>query len=186
MKRPVRTTLVFALISALTAVPLSRGLAGFIGWSMAFRSMFWAELLIYGLLLVRWSGKGPGPMLFPMGLLLAASLLPGIHTAYVFLALGVFCCIRSGICFSHAPLRAIAAETLCIGGGAGLVALLGPDSAVTWAIGIWLFFLVQALYFFIVPLPDAGAVGQPMTNAFETAHRGAQRILDDFSPRHSG
>ena len=181
MKRPVRTTLVFALISALATVPLFQGLAGFIGWSMAFRLMFWAELLIYGLLLARWSGKGPGPMLFPMGLLLAVSLLPGINTAYVFLALGVLCWIRSGICFSHAPLRAIAAEALCIGGGAGLVSLLRPDSALTWAIGIWLFFLVQTLYFFIVPLSNTNAVGQPTTNAFETARREAQRILDDFS-----
>ena len=179
MNRPVRTTLVFGLISALAVMPLARGLAGFTGWAMAVRLLLWADLFVYALLLARWSGKGPGPILFPSALLLGAALWPGTITAFLFLGLGVLVWIRSGICFSATPLRAMAAETLTVGGGAGLAALLGPGTTLTWAISTWLFFLVQALYFFLVPSIAASTAARPAADPFEQAHREALRVLDE-------
>jgi hypothetical protein len=153
MKRHVRTTLVYGLISALTVMPITGLLAAPIGWPMAFKLVLWLDLFFYAALLARWSGKGISAIVFPTTLLLGTALWPGVSTGFFFLGLAVFSWIRSGSCFCGTPIRAVAAEILTVGGGAGLVVLFSPASTITWAIGIWLFFLIQAVYFFIVPAP---------------------------------
>lgn len=178
MKRNVRTTLVYGLISALTVMPLAWLLAGPMGWPLAFKLVLWLDLFIYAVLLVRWSGKGIGTIVFPMTLLLGTALWPGIYTGFFLMGLGVFSWVRSGICFCEAPIRAVAAEILTVGAGAGLVALLSPTSTFIWAISIWLFFLIQALYFFIVPATAGAANLETPHDHFELARREAQRVLD--------
>ncbi len=154
MNRPVRTTLVYGMGSALAVVTAAWLFAGLLGWPTAFKLALWMDLGLYAILLARWSGKGPGAVVFPLALLLGAALWPGGYAAFFCLGLAVFSWIRSGICFSATPLRSIAAEIITLAGGAGLMALLGPGSTATWAISIWLFFLVQALYFCLVPAAD--------------------------------
>lgn len=178
MNHSVRTTLVYGLISAVSVMPVSGVLAGSIGWPMAFKLVLWADLFGYALLLARWSGKGLGSIVFPLALLLGTAVWPGVYSAFFFLGLGVFSWLRSGICFSRAPIRAVAAETITVAGGAGLVALLNPVSAITWSISIWLFFLVQAIYFFIVPSMKNAPAGRWEQDPFEQAHREALRILE--------
>ena len=179
MKRHVRTTLVYGLISALIVMPLAGLLAGPIGWSMAFKLVLWLDLFIYAVLLARWSAKGIGAIVFPMALLLGTALWPDVYTGFFFFGLGVFSWIRSGSCFCGTPIRAVAAEILTGGGGACLVALLSPNSTITWAIGIWLFFLVQALYFFIVPATSGTTTVETSQDHFEKARREVQRVLDE-------
>ncbi|WP_319525916.1 hypothetical protein [uncultured Desulfosarcina sp.] len=178
MKSPIRTTLVYGLICALIAMPAAGSLAGIVGGSIAFKLVLWTILSGYSLLLARWSGKHPAVLLFPLILLLGTAVWPGIDSVFFFLGLGVLCWLRSGICFSGFPLRAMAAETVAAAGGAALVALLGPGNAVTWAISIWLFFLVQALYFFIVPHRSSTTADRQDVDPFEQAQREAQRILE--------
>ncbi len=179
MKRPVRSTLVFGLISALAVMPAAGMLAVLTGWSLAIKLVLWTAFLVYALLLTRWSGTRPVAIAFPLALLLGTALWPGIHALFFLLGLGFFSWIRSGICFSTTPLRAIAAETITVAGGAGLVILLSPASNIAWAIGIWLFILVQALYFFFVPVPDATATVRAEEDPFASAYREAQRVLDE-------
>ncbi|WP_372680911.1 hypothetical protein [Desulfosarcina sp.] len=179
MKRHVRTTLVYGLISALAVVPAAWLLAGPVGWPMAFKLTLWLDLLGYAALLARWSGKRPSAILFPMVLLLGTALWPGVYTGFFFLGLGVFSWIRSGSCFCGTPVRAVAAEVVTAGGGAGLVSLLGPGSSLTWAISIWLFFLVQAVYFYMVPAPCPPDVVGTTADPFDASHREALRILED-------
>lgn len=178
MKSPIRTTLVYGLICALIAIPATGGLAGIVGGSIAFRLVLWTILSGYSLLLARWSGKHRAGLLFPLILLLGTAVWPGIDSVFFFLGLGVLCWLRSGICFSGFPLRAMIAETITAAGGAALVALLGPGSAVTWAISIWLFFLVQALYFFIVPHRGSTTADRQKADSFDQARREAQRVLE--------
>ncbi len=180
MKRHVRTTLVYGLISALAVMPAASLLAGSIGWPLAFKLVLWLDLFFYAVLLARWSGKGVSVILFPIALLLGTALWPGVYNGFFFLGLGIFSWIRSGSCFCGTPVRAVAAEVITVGGGAGLVSLLGPGASVTWAISIWLFFLVQALYFYMVPAscrPDA--VGSAASDPFDQAHRQALRVLEE-------
>lgn len=179
MKRPVRTTLIYGIISAMAVMPVAWLIAGPMGWPMAFKLALWVDLFIYAMLLARWSGKGPGTIVFPITLLLGTALWPGVYSGFFFLGLGVFSWIRSGICFSGTPIRAVAAEIITVAGGAGLVALLGPVSTITWAISIWLFFLVQALYFFIIPATAPSTTVRTVEDPFEQARREAQRVLDE-------
>ncbi len=183
MKRPVRSTLVYGLISALTVMPAAWPLAGLIGWPMAFKLVLWTDLAFYAVLLSRWSGKGLLTIVFPLALMLGTALWPGVYFGFFFLGLGVLGWIRSGICFSGTPVRAVAAEIITVAGGSGLVTLLNPGSTVTWAISIWLFFLVQALYFFIVPATDLQNTARTAEDPFEQALREAQRVLEETNGR---
>ncbi|MEE4608220.1 MAG: hypothetical protein V2L15_04980 [Desulfobacteraceae bacterium] len=178
MKRPVRTTIVFGAVSALAVMPTALVLSGVVGWHPAFKLVLWLDLALYAMLLVRWSGRGLGPALFPLALLLGAALWPAGAGAFFLIGLGVLAWIRSGVCFTDAPLRALAAEILTVAGGAGLVALLRPSAALAWALGVWLFFLVQALYFYLVPAARVEDRCPPATDPFVQAEREALRVLD--------
>ena len=179
MKRPLRTTLVYGLLCALTVVPAAGILAGYTGGSLAFRLMLWAALCGYAVLLARWGDRGVGALLLPLALLLGIALWPGIDAVFFFLALGVLAWLRSGIYFNRYPIRATVAETTAAAGGAGLIALLNPTGAVAWSVSIWLFFLMQALYFFIVPVADGAPAAARSEDPFEQARREARRILEE-------
>ena len=179
MKSPLRTTLVYGLICAWVAMPATGGLATHVGGSIAFKLVLWTILSGYALLLARWSGRHPAGLIFPLMLLLGTAVWPGIDSVFFFLGLGVLCWLRSGICFRHVPLRATIGEAITAAGGAALVALLGPANAVTWALCIWLFFLVQALYFFIVPPRGSKTTDRQDADPFDRARRAAQRILEN-------
>ena len=180
MKRPVRTTLVYGAISALAVMPAAALLSAYIDWPSAVKLVLWADLAGYAVLMARWCGKPLTAIMFPLALLLGTALWPGIYSAFFFLGVGVLSWLRSGICFSNTPMRAMAAETISIAGGAGLAALLGPGTTVTWAVSIWLFFLVQALYFFIVPSVNRQTPAQTQPDPFDRAQREALRVLDDM------
>ena len=179
MNRPVRTTLVYGLICALAVVPAAGLLAAYTGWSLAFKLMLWTALCGYAVLLARWSAKGLGGLILPLVLLLGTALWPGVEAVFFFLALGVLCWMRSGVCFSRFPIRAVAAETITAAGGAGLIVMLNPGSAIAWSVSIWLFFLIQALYFFIVPAVGKASASQCSEDSFEQASREARRILEE-------
>ena len=122
MKSPIRTTLVYGLICALIAMPAAGSIAGIVGGSIAFKLVLWTILSGYSLLLARWSGKHPAVLLFPLILLLGTAVWPGIDSVFFFLGLGVLCWLRSGICFSGFPLRAMIA-----------LKLLPPPAARHWS-----------------------------------------------------
>jgi len=179
MNSQVRGTIVYGLISAAVVWPSAVLFALVMGWATAFKLMLWASMAGYAVLLAHWSKKPKVVLIFPLALLLGSALWPGIRGAFFFMVLGVLSWIRSGICFSQTPFRALVAETITIFGGAGLVSALSPHTAVTWSLAIWLFVLVQSLYFFLVPLPLRLKENVPFEDPFERARRHVQRILDD-------
>ena len=65
------------------------------------------------------------------------------------LALLVFSWVRSGICFPRSALRSVLRELVLCGGGAAVIAIWGPSTPLAWALGIWLFSLLQALFFIL-------------------------------------
>ncbi len=185
MKNPVRTTIVYAILSGFAVVPAASALSIYLYWPTAFKLMLWADLALYGVLMARWSGVRLLPLLFPLAILLGSALWPRTYSSFFILALGVFAWVRSGLCFQKAPLRALAAEVLTLGGGAGLLLFFGGHSSVSWALTICLFFLIQSLYFFIVParrgivharrgISKAGSEKDP----FELAVEAANKVLD--------
>jgi hypothetical protein len=178
MKNPVRTTIVYAVVSGFVVVPGASALSIYLDWPTAFKLMLWADLALYGVLMARWGGIRLLPLLFPLAILLGSALWPRAYGGFFILALGVFAWMRSGICFQGAPLRALSAEVLTLGGAAGLLLFFGAHSSVAWALTISLFFLIQSLYFFIVPARRGISKTQSEKDPFEKAVEAANKVLD--------
>lgn len=181
MNNPARTTIVYALAGGFLIVPVAMLLSPYLHWATAFKLSLWADLAIYAVLLARWSHTPLPGVIFPLALLLGTVLWPHTYAGFFFLAVGVLCWIRSGICFQGAPLRTLAAEVITVLGGCSLVMLFGGQTTLSWAIAVCLFSLVQALYFFIVPshrtaAEKPGVKGDP----FERAVEEAQKVLAEY------
>jgi hypothetical protein len=172
----IRTTIVFGLICGLSFVPLVIGIGYIVSGLTAFCLTLWLYLAAYGLLMVRWSKKRLTSVVFP--LLLALITIFGVNSisAFLWVAMGIFSWIRSGICYpTQFKIRFIAEALLCFGAGA-LVGNFAPISPFNWAIAIWMFFLVQALYFVLFEDPRL-TEGEIQRDAFEQARQQAEKIL---------
>ncbi len=177
MNKPIRTTVVFALVSGALTLPLSELLSRFGSYPAAFKWVLWMDLAIYALLLARWSHTRLLPILFPLALLLGVALWPDTWIGFYALALGVLCWVRSGICFGDTPLRALIAELVTVAGGIALVGTLGSHSRAAWPLGLGVFILVQALYFYIVPADSDRKAKTASPDPFEQARHEAEKVL---------
>ena len=175
MNKRVRTTLVFGLLSGLAFVPAQMAADWFFHPGSAFRLVIGAVIGLYALLLARWGGAGRLSALFPVLVLMAFAVL-GTHRSFLILALLVLGWVRSGICFPGSVTGRILAEAALGLGGGLLVQSFAPQTPVAWALGIWMFFLVQSLYFVLIA-PDSNASSQSGTDEFEDARRRAEAIL---------
>lgn len=70
------------------------------------------------------------------------------------------------------------AEVITVIGGAGLWLLFNSHNPAVMALNICLFFLVQALYYFLVPVPPNDSEPALNPDAFEEAVEHANKILD--------
>lgn len=175
MNKRVRTTLVFGLLSGLAFIPAHMAAEWFVHPGLAFRLVIGAVIGLYALLLARWGRAGLLSALFPVLVLTAFAVL-GTHRGFLILALLVLAWIRSGVCFPGPATSRIAAEAALVLGGGVLVQNFAPHTPAAWALGIWLFFLIQSLYFvWVAPAGDAAEPSEP--DGFEDARRRAEAIL---------
>ena len=176
-RRPMFTTIIYGLLCGVSFIPLVMTMNYFLDWSIAFRLTIWILLAGYLLILTRWGKVNLVSTLFPLLLLLMLVFWGDTNSAFLFLALGVLSWLRSGVCFQGGLLKSIAAEIfLCLGGGA-LAGSFTPHSTITWALSIWLFFLVQSLYFVIFRNSVEEQEERVELNPFERARGQAERIL---------
>lgn len=174
--RPIRSTMVFGLICGLLLIPLAVGLSYVVSWSSALCIILWGYLAAYSYMLTRWSKKSFISNVFPLLLVLVTIFWVDSISAFLLIALGVFSWIRSGICYPKYFIRRLFAEiALCLGGGT-LVAILTPISVFSWAMAVWLFFLVQALYFVIFEI-DHIVKEDIERDLFDQAREQAEKIL---------
>ncbi len=178
MNRAVRTTVVYALASGFLAVPIAMLMSSYLYWPGALKLVLWADIALYGILMARWGGVRLLSVVFPLLVLLGAALWPRAHSGFFILALGVFSWVRSGVCFKGAPMRTLMAEVVTMVGGAGLLLMIGSHSYGAWALNICLFFLVQSLYFFIVPVASTGQNTSISGDPFELAAEDAEKVLE--------
>jgi len=175
--KPIRTTIIFALCSGLLSFPATQLLGNYWYWSPAAGLVLWAAFAFYSVLLVRWSGSRLISILFPAALLLGAALWSGANTGFYMLALGFLSWVRSGICFTRTPLRCMAAELVTVAGGISLVGMLGSHSIGAWSLGLCLFILVQALYFFMVPEKKISEQKTTTVDPFVRASQEAEKVM---------
>jgi len=179
-QHPIRTTIFFGLICGLSFIPANLALNFvFHGPSVIYLTL-WLYATGYSLLLSRWSKKPILSSGFPLMLLFVTSFLVDSIAAFYLLSLVVISWIRSGICFQNpCGIKLVVELLLCFFDGI-LVAVFTPDSAFAWVLGIWMFFLIQSLYFVIFENRAIMPEDQYETDPFERASRQAEAILLDL------
>jgi hypothetical protein len=179
IKHPIRKTIIYGLLCGLSFVPLVLTLGTVITWSSSFCLALWLFISGYAILLSRWSNTALISIVFPLLLLVPTIFLVNSSVLFFLLALTVISWVRSGICFQKPGAIRLALELLvCILGGI-LVVVFTPGSMLAWALGVWMFFLIQTLYFVFFEPADNQQEGSSRLDAFERASRYADRILSD-------
>ena len=177
--KPIRSTIIWGLIGGLLYIPLGVALSRFMLWPVSFQVSLWLLLAGYGVLLSRWAPESLRSISLPLLLLFIAAFFIRSTSAFLFISLVMLSWIRSGICFKEKPfLKRFGAE-IGLGLATGLlVSGAVPAAAIAGALGIWLFFLIQALYFVLFDYrsdPEARIEVDP----FEKAKMAAQKILSN-------
>jgi hypothetical protein len=148
---PIAATVIFGAAAALlVATALSLPLS-FMTRLTTLNGAMMLCLATYGVLLARMSARPIRAIAAPV--LMLAAVLPVAASLSGFLAPAAagLAWIRSGICFSGPAGRRIIVEALLSAGGLALCAALRPAGILGWALGLWMFFLLQALYFVVIP-----------------------------------
>ncbi len=177
-RRPMLATILFGLLCGVVFIPVNM-VVGYIVYSpAAFRLAIWIYLAFYGFLLSRWGKVSPLSIVFPLLILFFFVFWGDSNSAFLLLTLGILSWVRSGVCFQRPLAKMFAAELAVCLGGSSLVAYFAPYSTVTWAMGIWMFFLVQSLYFVLVRDID-DEKQRLVLDPFEQARRQAERLLSN-------
>jgi hypothetical protein len=176
-KHPIRNTILYGLFCGLSFVPLSLTLNAAISWPTASCLALWLFISGYGILLSRWSHTALISIAFPLLLLVPIIFLVNSKVLFFLMVLIVVSWIRSGICFQKPGVMRLAVELLLGFLGAVLMCGLTPGSVFGWGLGVWMFFLVQALYFVFFAPADTQQEESSRLDAFEQARSQAERIL---------
>ena len=179
-QHPIRTTLFFGLICGLSFIPVNLTLNYVLPGPRVIYLTLWLYAAGYSLLLSRWSKKPILSSGFPLLLLFVTSFLVDSIAALYLLSLVVISWIRSGLCFRNpCRIKLVVELLLCVLGGIQ-AAVFTPGSALDWVLGIWMFFLIQSLYFVIIGNNASMPEDQYETDPFERASSLAEAILSDL------
>jgi hypothetical protein len=176
---PVAISVIFAaaaalLVAALTLLPLRA-----VPRTSAINAAIFLCLAAYAAFLARSNGRSLRALFGPLFMLAAVLAVAGPVTGFVVPAAAGLSWIRSGICFPGSMPRRVCAEALTSAAGLALVWLLQPPGPCGWVLGMWMFGLIQALYFVVV---DAEISGQPEPTGrerIEKAHCRADLLLKE-------
>jgi hypothetical protein len=179
--KPVRSTIVWGLISGLSIFVLSQPANIMLPWPLGCQLLLWVLLAGYATLLTRWSSRPLTAVALPLIILFFAAILiqspPGILIA----SMGILCWIRSGICFNRPIILKRYLVEIVLGLGASLPLYVAVSAVpLTAALGMWLFFLIQALFYVVVDYQGIRA-GSVEVDPFDSAKMAAEQIL---SRRH--
>lgn len=144
---PVAATAIIGGVAALLAAGAIGLPLHVVSWPARLNAALFICLAAYAAVLARLSATPGRRIAAPLFLLAAVLAGAASVTGFVIPAAAGLAWIRSGICFPGSILRRMAAEFLTAAGGLALCALLRPPGVAGWGLGVWLFFLVQALYF---------------------------------------
>jgi hypothetical protein len=174
--QPVRTTLILGGLGGLAFLGAGVSGVGFGWWPWMALGIVWCLTAFYALALVRWSGRSLTAVLFPLLVLGGIGVVRPLAGSTFLLALGVISWIRSGVCYPRAPFQALFREMLLCGGGGLVLAFWNPTTPLAWALGIWLFSLLQAL-FFVLFEPAPLSADTPPPDSFDQARLRIEDLL---------
>jgi len=175
-RSPITATLVFGAAAALMAGAALCLPPILVARSTMLNAALFFCLAAYAALLARMSATPIRALAAPF--LLLAAVLPVAASAggFVVPAVAGLAWIRSGICRPGPAARRVVAEALTAGAGLALCAALRPSGAAGWALGLWMFFLIQAFYFVVI---DAGILSgeRPCVRPDHALRSRAQALL---------
>jgi hypothetical protein len=169
--------MLFGLSCGLMFVPFMRGIMSVLPWMYAFRLMLWGYLMCYTIGLAVLNKSEAKLVVFPLCILLSMSVLEQSHLVFWLLYLGIFSVIRGSLLQPSFLKMLITEAVFCLGGGI-LVYSMNPQTNVAWALGIWMFFLIQSLYFVTWNGSQPKAIEEHQEDElFERAYKQAEEIL---------
>ncbi len=152
---PITATAIFGGLAALLSAGAISLPLHFVAWPARLNATLFLSLAAYAAWLARLSASPIRGLAAPLLLLSVVLVSAASVTGFVIPAAAGLAWIRSGICFPGPAARRAAAEILTLSAGLALTALLRLPGIAGWALGLWLFFLIQALYFAFVDLAPA-------------------------------
>jgi len=175
--QPLVITVLFGMIVALAFLPVTTTLASVVSWTISFRLIFWLVLVGYALLLALWGQGQVKLMVIPLLLLFCLALVEKVNPVFVLACLGVLSWIRSSVVFQKSLIGMSVSEGVLSLGGGALVGYFMPPTRLGWALGIWMFFLIQSLYFLTWEHRQSDTADAEGVDPFEHANRQAEKIL---------
>jgi len=174
---PVAASVIFAaaaamLVAAVTILPLRP-----IPRTTALNAAIFLCLAAYSAFLARSSGRSLRALFAPLLMLSAVLAAAGSVSGFVVPAAAGLSWIRSGICFPGSLPRRVCAEAITCVAGLALVRLLQPPGPYGLPLSIWMFGLIQALYFVGVDAESSGQTKPPIREKIEEAHCRADVLL---------
>jgi hypothetical protein len=177
--KPVRATILYGMLCALSFIPLNLAFSCIASRSDTLGLTVWWFLAGYTFLLSRLSEKSFWGGIYPLLLLFTAIFATESVIHFSLLALPLISWIRSGIFFQKPVGTRLVTEVLLVFTCAVLGIAFAPGSPLDWVLGIWMFFLVQALYFVLLesdgPIENYKAGIDP----FDKASRQAEAVLSE-------
>jgi hypothetical protein len=176
--KPIRSTIAWGVIGGLFYLPLCTGFSFLGSWPLGLHLTLWTLLAGYGVLLTHWSYVPLRSMGWPFLLLFASAIFSQSTSVFFFAAFAALSWIRSGICFKKKPVVKRFAAEIGLGSATALLAAVSvPGVTPAWALGVLMFFLIQALYFVLFE-QEGGPQFKIDAHLFEKARSAAENILD--------
>ncbi len=180
LQRPVLMTMLFGLVCGLSFIPLQLILDFWIFRPLTVSLTLWLFAAGYTLLLCLWSRQNLLSVSFPILFLLLTVFLVQSIAAFFYLALACISWIRSGLCYQERRGIKLVIELILGLAGGILIAVFTPGSVFAWALGIWLFFLLQALYFAVFEF-ESPAIQRKFKQEIDPFERACQKAEDILS-----
>lgn len=162
-------TLVFVVVINLPPLLIPR--------PAALRTAMFLSLAAYAGFLARLSRRNLRDLFGPFVILSAVLLAGGSVAGFVIPAAATLSWIRSGICLPGPIARRVFAETMTCAAGLVLAGMLQPPGLLGWVLSVWMFGLIQSLYFLAVDSKPCSLPGRPDRKSFEAAHSRAENLL---------
>lgn len=174
---PVAASVIFAaagalLFAAVMSLPVRR-----IPRPTVLNTALFLGLAAYAGFLARLSGKHHRDLFAPLLIVSAVLAAAGSVTGFVIPAAATLSWVRSGICFPGPVVRRVFAEAITCAAGLALAWMLQPPGLYGWALSVWLFWLMQSLYFLAIDSEFPCLPERPARLRFVTAHRRAETLL---------
>jgi len=174
---PITATAIFGGAAALLSAGAISLPLHFVPWPGRLNAALFLCLAAYAVWLARLNSKPARDLAAPLLLLSAVLVSAASVVGFVIPAASGLAWIRSGICFPGPVVRRTAAEILTVAGGLGLCSVLRPPGVAGWVLGLWMFFLIQALYFALVDPVQGPGCERPARALRQGLQRRAQALL---------